>query len=207
MNLIQMRVRTVLISATGLLTAIPKLPKMVLGEELRKRLIVSMLEERTWANYRTLPAGYSENKAPYVGQTLDLLKTLFMGFTADDLQYAYRCLVAATDKLLSRSYGLWPDGLPEGGYDGGYPAGASIFDHGVTYRFYKNFIHAVWLRPTVDMKEMTVSSYLDYMNKHCGDVLVAGVKVRELRKSLPIDDFLSDANTRFLEKHLCSTLK
>lgn len=41
MNLLQMRVRTALISATGVLNAIPKLPKIVLGDEIRKRLIVS----------------------------------------------------------------------------------------------------------------------------------------------------------------------
>ena len=207
MNLLQMRVRTALISAAGVLNAIPKLPKIVLGDEIRKRLIVSMLEEQTWAKYRTLPAGYSQVTPPYVGQTLDMLKTLFKGATVDDVQHAYRCLANATDKLLARSYGLWPEGLPEEGFDDSYPAGALLFDHGVSYRFHKNFIHAVWLRPTVDMKEMSVASYIDFICTHCGDVDVKGYTVRELTPSMPIEDFLGDVHTDYLERKLCSTSK
>ncbi|QOC54552.1 hypothetical protein pSALSNUABM04_092 [Salmonella phage pSal-SNUABM-04] len=207
MNLLQMRVRTALISATGVLNAIPKLPKIVLGDEIRKRLIVSMLEEQTWAKYRTLPAGYSHVRPPYVGQTLELLKTLFKSATEDDVYHAYRCLANATEKLLARSYGLWPEGFPEEGLDSGYPGGALLFDHGVSYRFYKNYILAVWLRPTVDMKEMSVASYIDFIYTHCGDIDVKGYTVRELTQSLPIGDFLSDVHTDYLERKLCSTSK
>lgn len=207
MNLLQIRTRTVLIPSTGLLNAIPKLPNVVLNESYRQKLVVSMLEERSWLDYRTIPAGYSGKRTPYAGQTRDLLKTLCKLVSSDDATYAYRCLANAVDKALSVSYGRRPSEYTDVGADRGYPHNPQIFDHGVSYRFYKQYVHVVWLRPVLNMKEMSVSSYYDFVQDRVGDKKVLDRTIKELMETVPTDEFLSETNLDFLERCLCSTLK
>ncbi|QVW55967.1 hypothetical protein pEaSNUABM10_00104 [Erwinia phage pEa_SNUABM_10] len=207
MKLLQTRVRTVLLPASGLLNAIPKLPNMVLNEENRKLLINSMLEERTWINYRTMPAGYSQRHPPYAGQTMHLLKSLYRHVNQSDAEYVHHKLAPAVIKLLGESYGRVPEGCSETGYDGGFPSNAQIFDHGVSFHWYKGFLHVKWYRPVVNMQEMSVATYMDYIRTTVGDKEVKGYPIKNLMDSIEINDFLDDANRDFLEKCLCSTLK
>ncbi|QQO90585.1 hypothetical protein pEaSNUABM42_00101 [Erwinia phage pEa_SNUABM_42] len=207
MKLLQVRDRTVLLPAVGLLNTIPKLPNMVLNEENRKLIIVSMLEERTWINYRTLPSGYSLRQPPYAGQTMYLLTSLYPHVKKDDAQYANSLLSTAVGKLLGASYGRAPEDYPETGADAGFPSGAQIFDHGVSFHWYKGFLHVKWLRPVLNMQEMSVASYFDFVRNAVGDREVAGRTIKQLMETIQVGDFLSDVNQDFLEKCLCSTSK
>ncbi|QVW56241.1 hypothetical protein pEaSNUABM6_00105 [Erwinia phage pEa_SNUABM_6] len=207
MKLLQTRVRTVLIPASGLLNAIPKLPNMVLNEENRKLLINSMLEERTWITYRTMPAGYTPQNPPYVGQTLHLLKSMYRYVNQSDALYAIQALGNAVHKLLNASYGRTPIDYPETGSDTGFPGGGHIFDHGVAYRWYKGYVHAKWPRPVVNMQEMAVASFWLFIRDAVGDKKILDRPISELMETVDINDLLSDTNYDFLERCLCSTSK
>lgn len=188
----EMRIRTALIPAKGLLSAIPNTAKKVLSQQSRKEIVVKALEERVWLGYRTLPADYSYDQTPYAGQSLNTLRMAAKGVSEDDIQYMFRCLIKAVDKTLTSSFGTWPMGFLEDGAIGSVAySGPFIFDHGVSFEWHNDYLVVKWIRPTVDMREMGVESYLELLADEWAHKKVTHEVIRSRLRLIQLKEILS----------------
>lgn len=188
----QLRVRTLLLPGTPLLKAIGRLEKRTFTDAEQKRMVLAVLEEITYTAYAAVPWEYSHDKPPYQGMAFVKLKAFLSGVSDDDIKAIVAKVKAEAVRLLHPDILKNPDWQE---IDADIvPRGAPlIFDHGVSYHWYKTFLQVRWIRPTVDYREMSVTSYFQslhsyYLKTHKG---VCGVALAGSLLTLPMNKLLT----------------
>lgn len=161
----QLRVRTLLLPGTQLLKAIGQLENRIFTDIEKKQVVLAALEEVTFVSYAAIPWAYSHDKPPYQGMAFAKAKELLRNIKDDDL----RSIIARVKAEITRL--LHPDILKNPEWrevDANLvPHGAPlVFDHGVSYHWYKSFLQVRWIRPTVDYREMSVTTYFQTLHSY-----------------------------------------
>lgn len=188
----QLRVRTLLLPGISLLKAVGRLEKRTFTDTEQKCMVSVVLEEITYTAYAAVPWDYSHDKPPYQGMAFVKLKALFPGVRDEDIKTIVARVKAEAVRLLQPEILKSPDWLE---VDANLiPRGAPlIFDHGVRYHWYKNYLQVRWVRPTVNYREMSVTTYFDtlhryYLKDRKG---VCGVALAGSLLTLPMNKFLT----------------
>lgn len=188
----QLRVRTLLLPGTQLLKAVGRLEKRTFTDTEQKRMVSAVLEEITYTAYAAVPWDYSHDKPPYQGMAFVKLKAFLPGISDEDIKTIVARVKAEAVRLLHPDILKNPDWRE---IDADIvPRGAPlIFDHGVSYHWYKSYLHVRWIRPTVDYREMSVTTYFQslhsyYLKAHKG---VCGVALAGSLLTLPMNKLLT----------------
>lgn len=158
-----MRQRSMLIPAKGMLSALPNSPEKKYSTEERKAIVVAVLEELAWVNYATLPGRFSFVRPPYKGRAYNHLQLISPGQPSDESLAGILRVTRVATKILEATLSMGPDARPP--TDGDFKVEPYLFDHGVNFEFHNDFLVARWVRPVVDMEEMSVKSYIDWLVK------------------------------------------
>ncbi|QVW28603.1 hypothetical protein pEaSNUABM8_00106 [Erwinia phage pEa_SNUABM_8] len=161
----QLRVRTLLLPGAHLLKSVGRLEKRTFTDTEQKQMVLAALEEITFTAYAAVPWDYSHDKPPYQGMAFVKLKALLPNVGEDDIKTIVARVKAEATRLLHPDILKNPDWRE---IDANVvPRGAPlIFDHGVSYHWYKSFLQVRWIRPTVDYREMSVTTYFQSLHSY-----------------------------------------
>ncbi len=161
----QLRVRTLLLPGNPLLKSIGQLEKRTFTDNEQRRMVIATLEEISYTTYAAVPWDYSHDKPPYQGMAFVKSKEFIRDVSDDDLKAIVARIKAAATRLLhpeilknSEWRDIDADIVPRGA--------PLIFDHGLSYHWYKNYLQIRWVRPTVDYRELSVTSYFQSLHSH-----------------------------------------
>lgn len=188
----QLRVRTLLIPASKVLRSIGNLEKRTFTDTERKFMVIAVLEEISFTAYAAVPWDYSYDKPPYQGMAYVHSREALTNVSETDLKSTLARLKADCAELL-RPY-LMPDReWLEGSAADILRHAPLVFDHGVSYSWYKNFLQVTWVRPTIDYREMSATTYFHAVHAHylkrvrgISDALLVGNML-----ALPMSKFLT----------------
>ncbi|ANZ48391.1 hypothetical protein BIZ78_gp184 [Erwinia phage vB_EamM_Caitlin] len=187
----QLRVRTLLLPGIKLLKEIGRLEKRTFTTAEQQRMVLAVLDEISYTAYAAVPWEYSHDKPPYQGMAFVKIKEFIRDVSDDDIKSIVARVKAAAVRLLHPEILKSPEWLE---IDANVvPRGAPlIFDHGVSYHWYKNYLQVRWVRPTIDYREMSVTTYFQalhsyFLKKHKGleaETLAGGLLTIPMNKLL-----------------------
>lgn len=187
----QLRVRTLLLPGISLLKAIGRLEKRTFSAAEQQRIAIAVLDEISYTAYAAVPGDYSHDKPPYQGLAFVKCKEFIRDVSDDDLKAIIARVRVAGFKLLHPQLlntEEWPE-IVDRVVARGTPL---IFDHGVSYHWYKSYLQVRWVRPVVDYREMSVTTYFDALHSHylkshkgvCGMAMAGSLLTLPLNKLL-----------------------
>lgn len=185
------RVRTMLIPARGMLSSLPNFPEKTYSSSERKSLVIAQLEELAWCKYATLASNYSFVQPPYKGQAFFTLKELSPQVPHDDVLSAILRFEHVICETLERTLALSDEAYPDN--RGDFSIRPHLYDHGVSFSFRGDYLLVKWLRPTVDMEEMSVTSYIEWLCVEYASRNSAPDTIRSRLAAIPMNEILKVA--------------
>lgn len=186
----ELRIRTMLIPVTPILKSIANLEKRIFTRDERRLMFMVVLEELTYTAWQTVPWNYSFSEPPYQGMAYYKIEKALPGLRGVDIHDIVKNVRAGILKMMEHKH------FPNWHYlmeseIGKFQGEPLVFDHGVSYLWWRDQLLVKWFRPTVNYQEMSVNTYAQRVFGPKTEHLINGAKVNANLVYLKMGQFLT----------------